>query len=77
MGAGFFSENLVVLDFFLARDDDPISEGERRVADRLDEGVVGVVGVTGGTAVGVGVLDEGGIFVGDDVVNDGIDCDGN
>ena len=75
MGAGFFSENLVVLDFFLARDDDPISEGERRVADRLDEGVVGVVGVTGGTAVGV--IDEGGIFVGDDVVNNGIDCDGN
>ena len=75
MGAGFFSENLVVLDFFLARDDDPISEGERLVADKLDEGLVGVVGVTGGTAVGV--VDEGGIFVGDDVVNNGIDCDGN
>ena len=75
MGAGFFSENLAVLDFFLARDDDPMSEGERRVADKLDEGVVGVVGVTGGTAVGV--VDEGGIFVGDDVVNNGIDCDGN
>ena len=77
MGAGFFSENLAVLDFFLARDDDPISEGERRVADKLDEGVVGVVGVTGGAAIGVGVVDEGGIFVGDGVVNGGTDCDDN
>ena len=77
MGAGFFSENLVVLDFFVDRDDKPISEGERRVTGKLDEGVAGVAGVTGGTAVGVGIVDEGGVFVGDDVVNDGTGCDGN
>ena len=34
-----------------------------------------MVGVTGGTSVGIGVVDVGGIFVGDGVANEGNGCD--
>ena len=66
----------MVFGFFLDRDDASVSDGERLVAGKPGGGVAGVVEVAGGTSVGVGVVDVRGIFVGDDVANDGNGCDG-